>query len=276
VFRIGDLRDDNFLLGTQISAKIMRRRITSEGEILQEMQMMKIDPDTSSEPAIFFVWPLEIVHVIDEESPLYDMSAADMAKEKFEIVVIMEGTIETSSMTFQARTSYLPSEILWGHRFESMCLYRKDQNRFQVNFSAFHSTYEVETPLCSARDLENFFSNRDMASRYSRPKASMISRGIPHTSGPTVTDLQFSQNNDTGIETSSKSGSLPRQFPESTHESRLVGGGESVFPLKSHLAQIVKKEGSLSSQRDRNESESSTDSSVENRKRRKSKQQQLS
>ena len=41
------------------------------------------------------------------------------------------------------RTSYLPCEIVWGHRFEQMQLYRKDNNKFEINFSAFHSTYEV-------------------------------------------------------------------------------------------------------------------------------------
>ena len=39
-----------------------------------------------------------------------------------------------------SRTSYLPCEILWGHRFEQMQLYRKDNNKFEINFSAFHST----------------------------------------------------------------------------------------------------------------------------------------
>merc|ERR1719348_507741 len=79
-----------------------------------------------------------------------------MAKARFELLVVLEGTNETSNMTFQARTSYLPNEILWGHRFESMLLYRKDHNKFQVNFSAFHSTYEVDTPICSARTLKDF------------------------------------------------------------------------------------------------------------------------
>ena len=50
--------------------------------------MLKISPDSANEPCIFFVWPLEIVHTIDEESPLFDMSAADLAKERFEIVAI--------------------------------------------------------------------------------------------------------------------------------------------------------------------------------------------
>ena len=67
------------------------------------MTSLKVSPDSSDESCIFFVWPLEIVHVIDKDSPLYDMAAADISKEKFELIVIMEGTIETSSMTFQAR-----------------------------------------------------------------------------------------------------------------------------------------------------------------------------
>jgi potassium inwardly-rectifying channel subfamily J len=127
---------------------------TKEGELYEEMQVLKVQPDTNAEPCVFFVWPLDIVHVIDADSPLYDLSASQLAKEKFEIIVLMEGCTETTSMNFQARTSYLPSEILWGHRFEPMMLYRKDNNKFQVNFSAFHSTYEVETPTCSARELE--------------------------------------------------------------------------------------------------------------------------
>ena len=68
---------------------------------------LQVSPDSSGESCIFFVWPLEIVHVIDKDSPLYDMAAADITKEKFEIIVIMEGTIETSSMTFQARYMFI-------------------------------------------------------------------------------------------------------------------------------------------------------------------------
>merc|ERR1719167_620298 len=161
VIRIGDLRDDNFILGTQLSAKLLRRRITMEGEILQEMNNIKITPETTNESCVFFVWPLDIVHIIDEESPFYDMSAADLARERFELLIVMEGTNETSNMTFQSRSSYLPSEIKWGKRFEKMLLYRKDQNKFQVNFSAFHSTYEVDTPPCSGRDLDRWYRERE-------------------------------------------------------------------------------------------------------------------
>merc|ERR1719348_1102625 len=158
IIRVGDLRDDNFILGTQISAKLLRRRISTEGEVYQEMHNLVINPETTSECCIFFVWPLDIVHVIDQDSPLYDMTEDDFACDAFEIILVMEGMNETSNMIFQARTSYLPNEILWGHRFEQMQLYRKDNNKFEINFSAFHSTYEVDTPLHSARHLDHLKS----------------------------------------------------------------------------------------------------------------------
>ena len=87
----------------QIACKLLRRTLTGEGETVQEMVDLKVEPDSNTESCIFFVWPLEIIHVIDESSPLYNISAEDLTREKFEVVVIMEGTIETSSMTFQAR-----------------------------------------------------------------------------------------------------------------------------------------------------------------------------
>ena len=87
----------------QISVKLLRRRISQEGEVFQEMKNLKVSPNTTEESCIFFVWPLDIIHVIDEDSPFYEMSEADLAKERFELVVVMEGTNETSNMTFQAR-----------------------------------------------------------------------------------------------------------------------------------------------------------------------------
>lgn len=41
------------------------------------------------EDRIFFIWPTTIVHKIDESSPLYRMSATDLLRERFEIVVIL-------------------------------------------------------------------------------------------------------------------------------------------------------------------------------------------
>ena len=36
------------------------------------------------------------------------------------MVVVMEGIIEPTGNSVQARSSYLPREILWGYSFENM------------------------------------------------------------------------------------------------------------------------------------------------------------
>lgn len=65
-----------------------------------------------------------------------------------------EGVVESTGMTTQARSSYLPTEIYWGHRFEHIVSFRKETGEYEVNYTLFNNTYEVDTPLCSAKQLD--------------------------------------------------------------------------------------------------------------------------
>lgn len=67
---------------------------------------------------------------------------------------LAEGIIESTGMTTQARSSYLPSEILWGHRFQSLVTFKKDTGEYVVDYALFNDTVEVDTPLCSAKQLD--------------------------------------------------------------------------------------------------------------------------
>ncbi|KAL6446656.1 hypothetical protein ACFW04_001257 [Cataglyphis niger] len=153
MFRVGDMRKSH-IIEAHVRAQMIKRKITKEGELLPFFQTeLKVGGD-GEEDKIFFIWPTTIVHKIDRHSPLYRISASDMLQERFEIVVMLEGVIESTGMTTQARSSYLPSEILWGHRFQSIISFRKDTGEYEVNYSLFNNTYEVDTPLCSAADLD--------------------------------------------------------------------------------------------------------------------------
>lgn len=55
---------------------------------LQLKQLFQVGGD-GEEDKIFFIWPTTIVHKIDSTSPLYTMSATDLLRERFEIVVIL-------------------------------------------------------------------------------------------------------------------------------------------------------------------------------------------
>ena len=57
-------------------------------------------------------------------------------------------------MTTQARTSYLPDEILWGNRFEKLITFQKEDGTYKIDYSRFNSTIPFDTPQCSAKELK--------------------------------------------------------------------------------------------------------------------------
>lgn len=54
-------------------------------------QELKVGAD-GEEDRLMFIWPMTIVHKINEKSPLYNLSASDMLRERFEIVVMLGET----------------------------------------------------------------------------------------------------------------------------------------------------------------------------------------
>ncbi len=112
---------------------------------------MKVD---GTNDRVLILWPTTISHKIDEDSPFYEMTPRDMLSAQFEIMVVLEGITEETGNTVQARTSYLPNEILWGHHFEneSVIFDRKAGVHF-VQHNCINKTVVDLTPRCSAKQL---------------------------------------------------------------------------------------------------------------------------
>lgn len=151
MWRLGNMRKSH-IVEAHVRAQLIKPHVTAEGEYLP---LEQTDIDVGYDDGLdrlFLVSPLVVVHEINKNSPLFNLSRNDLQKEDFEIVVILEGMVEATAMTTQARSSYLAKEILWGHRFEPVVFEKSD--RYHVDYSRFHETYEVpSTPPCSARDL---------------------------------------------------------------------------------------------------------------------------
>lgn len=145
MFKIANVRISQ-LSDARLKILMIKSRLTSEGEFIPFQSFdMKVGYDWSGNDSVFFPWPKTVEHVIDETSPLYDMckhainssssqseassnlntlNSCDQAfsqitgrNEDYEIVVILEGNIETTGASCHIRTSYLPQEILFGYRF---------------------------------------------------------------------------------------------------------------------------------------------------------------
>jgi hypothetical protein len=56
-------------------------------------------------------------------------------------------------MTTQARSSYLVNEILWGHRFEKLITFQKEDGTYKIDYSRFDMTVPIDTPTCSAKEI---------------------------------------------------------------------------------------------------------------------------
>ncbi|CAI4232567.1 unnamed protein product [Auanema sp. JU1783] len=153
LFRVGDMRKSS-LAEAHVRLQMIKKTLTTEGELIPYHQIdMNVGYDQGLD-RIFVIWPITICHVIDEESPLFGINKEDLITESFEIIAILEGVVESVGSTTQARTSYLPKEILWGKRFEKLVQYKKDRGQYNIDFGKFHHVFDVRTPTMSAKKMQ--------------------------------------------------------------------------------------------------------------------------
>ncbi|GCB66730.1 hypothetical protein scyTo_0000638 [Scyliorhinus torazame] len=134
----------------------LQSRQTPEGEFLPLDQCeLDVGFGTGADQ-LFLVSPLTICHEINPKSPFFDLSQRSLRSDQFEIVVILEGIVETTGMTCQARTSYTEDEVLWGHRF--LPVMSLEEGFFRVDYSQFHSTFEVPTSPYSVKEQDEKLS----------------------------------------------------------------------------------------------------------------------
>jgi len=162
-FRVGNLRDST-LLESHVRAVMVRHVTTDEGEHINFYQEeLKVGTQLDGEmDYALLIWPLIINHKIDSDSPFWNMGPRELFKSRFEIIVTLEGIIEATGNTTQARSSYLPNEIRWGHRFRNMVNYAKRQGVYAVDCASLNEADEDHlTPEMSAAHLEELSTQRD-------------------------------------------------------------------------------------------------------------------
>nr|CDQ05901.1 BMA-IRK-2, isoform e [Brugia malayi] len=164
LFRVGDMRKSS-LAEAHVRLQMIKKCITYEGELLPFHQFdMDVGYDTGLD-RVFVIWPITVCHEIDENSPLYEVSKESLRTARFEIIAILEGVVESVGSTTQARTSYLPNEILWGKRTLAcgLQLHTFDQtNTNRTNIPNRQSKHQPFILCCHPRD-EHFRSGNLLA-----------------------------------------------------------------------------------------------------------------
>ncbi|XP_008105722.1 ATP-sensitive inward rectifier potassium channel 15 isoform X2 [Anolis carolinensis] len=135
VIRVANMRK-SLLIQCQLTGKLLQTYETKEGErILLNQASVRFHVDSSSESP-FLILPLTFYHILDENSPLSDLTPQSLKEKDFELVVLLNATVESTSAVCQSRTSYIPEEIFWG--FEFMPVISLSQNgKYVADFSQF-------------------------------------------------------------------------------------------------------------------------------------------
>lgn len=129
----------NQMLAAQVSMTLVRDERTEEGALLRRFYDLKLVRDRSP----IFAMTFTVMHEIGADSPLYDADAGRLAEFNAEIVVAASGIDETLVATVHARTSYLPHEIRWNHRFVDIMGYTEEGRR-AIDYRRFHDIVSLK------------------------------------------------------------------------------------------------------------------------------------
>ncbi len=116
---------------------LFRNIVSMEGQSIRRFYELPLVRNES--PALALSWTL--FHVIDEQSPLYGLDAADLEASNASLVLVVSGYDVVAAQTVHARKSYDYSDIRFGHRYADI-LGNAEDGRLRIDYGKFHQTLE--------------------------------------------------------------------------------------------------------------------------------------
>ncbi|CAG4887731.1 ion channel [Paraburkholderia gardini] len=130
----------NVISEARARLRLMRRETTFEGLSMLKIHDMKLMRD--QHPMFLLGW--NMMHVIDENSPLFGETPASLAACDASLLLTIEGSDETTSQTMQARHTWLHQNIRWRHRYADV-LFEQD-GVTHIDYAFYDSVIPFEEP----------------------------------------------------------------------------------------------------------------------------------
>jgi inward rectifier potassium channel len=132
MFRAANRRQ-NRVVEAEVSLTLIHDVRTQEGDTLRRFdELPLLRPKT---PLFFLTW--QVMHAIDETSPLFGETRESLLARRAELLVVMKGLDETFVSTIHTRMSYKPDEIAWGRRLADIFTNLPEGGR-TIDFRRFH------------------------------------------------------------------------------------------------------------------------------------------
>jgi len=112
---------------------LIRMETTAEGS--QFRRYYELSLDRSEHPMFMLSW--SIFHVIDETSPFYGVTPADLAAADAALTLNVSGVDDNSAQYLYARKLYNAQDIRWKHRYRDITSF-SEQGALVIDYSLIH------------------------------------------------------------------------------------------------------------------------------------------
>ncbi|AOJ82161.1 Inward rectifier potassium channel [Burkholderia savannae] len=128
----------NVIAEARAKMRLMRREHSSEGYSLMKIHDLKL---VRSEHPIFLLgW--NMMHVIDESSPLFGETPESLAQRSAMLLVMIEGSDETTAQVMQARHAWEHGDIRWHYRYVD--LMSEVDGMTHIDYTRFNDVEPIE------------------------------------------------------------------------------------------------------------------------------------
>jgi inward rectifier potassium channel len=132
MFRVANARNNTI---SQATARLWLFRLENSIEGYQLRRYYELTLDRHEHPMFALSW--SIFHVIDETSPLYRMTAADLEAIDGSLTLNVSGVDDSSAQQLYARRIYSHNDIRWNHRYRDITSL-STTGRLLIDYGVFH------------------------------------------------------------------------------------------------------------------------------------------
>ncbi|MEM8603204.1 MAG: ion channel [Cyanobacteria bacterium P01_H01_bin.121] len=138
MFRAANQRR-NLILEAQTRVYLLRDEVNQEGKAMRRFYELNLARQVT--PAFSLPWT--IMHPIDEQSPLFNLSVADLENVNAMLMVSVTGIDETVAQMIYARHVYSTRELVWHHQFVDLVQPLANGEHY-VDYTHFHDVTVLE------------------------------------------------------------------------------------------------------------------------------------
>lgn len=130
----------NVIAEARAKLRLMRLETSSDGYTARRIYDLKLVRD--QHPIFTLGWNL--MHVIDEASPLYGETPESLARQSASLLVMIEGSDESTAQTMQARHSWSDNQIRWHYRYSDV--FQDVDGVSHMDYTRFHDVELYKGP----------------------------------------------------------------------------------------------------------------------------------